>query len=218
MNDEILNISTNKLRVVITQCPIMADPREEYEHLGKMCIGSSGSRYRDVREYNDMNGAEFHEHMLTLTQEERDAEFMVILPVYRYEHSGVAYSTSSFGCQWDSGQVGYISMSREVAELDWIKATPEELLVHATECLKAEVETYSAWANGDVYEYTIEKAVTCPCCDHVRWEEYDSCCGFYGDYVESGMKETIIDVLKVADKDMTEADRMELIQKIEKVM
>jgi hypothetical protein len=32
----------------------------------------------------------------------------LVLPVYMYEHGGVAFSTSSFSCPWDSGQLGYM--------------------------------------------------------------------------------------------------------------
>ena len=37
----------------------------------------------------------------------------LILPVYMYEHSGIALSTGSFSDNWDSGQVGWIYTSHK---------------------------------------------------------------------------------------------------------
>lgn len=37
----------------------------------------------------------------------------IILPLYLYDHSGITISTSPFGCQWDSGQVGFIYCSKK---------------------------------------------------------------------------------------------------------
>ena len=40
-----------------------------------------------------------------------EQEDVLALPVYMYEHSGIALSTSAFSCKWDSGQIGYIFVS-----------------------------------------------------------------------------------------------------------
>lgn len=215
MDDLIKRVSTGKVRVSIYPCPAMGDPREEFDNLGRMCLGSSGSRYMAVREYNDMNGAEFHEHLQELSQEERDEMFAVILPVYRMEHGNVAYSTGSFNDPWDSGQCGYIVMTREKAESEYIKDSVEEMVKKATERLKAEVEIYSHWANGDVYEFIIEKAEECTCCGNVQWEQVDSCMGYYGwDFTESGLKEQVISSLK-GEVFLSDEDRAEILKKVE---
>jgi len=49
-----------------------------------------------------------------------DADKLVIKPLYLYDHSGIAMSTSSFigrahHAEWDSGQVGYIYMTKDEA-------------------------------------------------------------------------------------------------------
>lgn len=35
------------------------------------------------------------------------------LPLYLYDHSGITMRTSSFSCRWDSGQVGFIYMTKK---------------------------------------------------------------------------------------------------------
>lgn len=96
---------------------------------------------------------------------------VVILPVYMYEHSGVALSTGGFSCPWDSGQVGFIFATRKaVLEAFVAKRITKEIRERVESCLKAEVKTYSAYANGDVYGFRVLEGD----------EETDSCWGFYG--------------------------------------
>lgn len=73
-----------------------------------------------------------------------EAQGRVVLPVYKYEHGGVAYSTGAFGCPWDSGRVGVISAPKGAEGL-----TDAQI----REALEGEVKAFSSWANGDVYGY-----------------------------------------------------------------
>jgi hypothetical protein len=83
-------------------------------------------------------------------EECRDAakavEGAVILPVYCYDHSGICFNTTGFSCPWDSGLAGVIVMEAETIEADFggDKA-------RATAALKADVELFSQWANGEVF-------------------------------------------------------------------
>ena len=95
----------------------------------------------------------------------------IVLPLYLYDHSGITMSTGSFGCQWDSGRVGYIYVSLEKVrkEYGWKHVTKkrrEKILEH----LRGEVETYDDFITGSVYGYRVEGA------EGVG----DSCWGFYG--------------------------------------
>lgn len=94
----------------------------------------------------------------------------VVLPVYKYEHSGVAYRTTPFSCPWDSGQVGFIVATAETIEKEWTAYGNPDPQEAALECLRCEVETYGQWANGEVYGFTIEH----------DGEVIESCGGFYG--------------------------------------
>ena len=119
-------------------------------------------------------------------------EHYYVLPLYLYDHSGITMRTSSFGCQWDSGQVGYIFVTKEKAIAEWgthhmlptmvdgvctgyTKGAP---LTDADyyERLDGEVETYDQYLTGDVFWYVVEEVDE----DGDVVGMFDSCGGFFG--------------------------------------
>lgn len=99
----------------------------------------------------------------------------VILPLYLYDHSGITMSTSPFSCPWDSGQVGWIFVSKKkMLEEYGGKRVTKKLIARVTEYLIGEVETFDQYIRGDVYGYCITKVDN-------EDEEVDSCWGFYGE-------------------------------------
>lgn len=101
---------------------------------------------------------------------------LLILPVYLYDHSGLALATTPFSCPWDSGQVGWILASHaQIRAAFGVRRLTAAVLARATECLRAEVETYSSYLNGDVYGYQLFGP------DAADGDsDLDSCWGFYG--------------------------------------
>ena len=111
-------------------------------------------------------------------EEEKSArEDMVVLPIYKYEHSGITISTSPYSCTWDSGKIGFIY--REIKEGE----TREQV----TEWLESEVNVYREYLEGKCYYFIREKKNICECCKNVTWELIDSCGGFIGDLEKSGL-------------------------------
>ena len=49
----------------------------------------------------------------------------IILPLYKYEHGGVAYQTTPFQCRWDSGQIGFVYCAKETAILEYGKKSAQ---------------------------------------------------------------------------------------------
>ena len=127
--------------------------------------------------------------------EDMDDGCYVKLPVYMYEHGGIALSTSPFSCMWDSGQVGYIYCEEPIAGM-----TREQVVA----ALKSEVETYGSWLAGECYGFELEQSEMPPettviedmDTDDLDWEHSDSCYGFIGDPEKSGMDEHINPDLK----------------------
>lgn len=103
----------------------------------------------------------------------------VMLPVFMYEHSGVALNTGGFSCSWDSGRVGYIYYTnRQVCELF---NGNREL---AKQALEMEVATYGEYINGDCYGFTVEDD---------NGEVIDSCGGFIGaDHYTNGIRDAVM--------------------------
>ena len=109
------------------------------------------------------------------TAEEKFDRLFVWLPVYMYNHSGIAINTSGFSCPWDSGQIGFIYVSR--AQLERERMTEEQ----AREYMNGEIETYDKYLRGDVYYFVEEEYDE----ETGEWVEVDSCGGFYGDEWET---------------------------------
>lgn len=92
------------------------------------------------------------------------------LPLYLLDHSGLSMSTSSFGCPWDSGQVGWIYCSLEkAAESQCLTREPRytwdtrvsggvTLRQRAVELMRSEVQTYDAFLKGEVVRYAVQSA------------------------------------------------------------
>ncbi len=103
----------------------------------------------------------------------------IFLPLNLYDHSGISISTSSFvgraqHAEWDSGQVGWIYISKENAVKEFGKKLYTKTVEKkAIDCLNAEVKTYDDYLTGNVYGYQV--------CDS-DGEVLDSCWGFYPDH------------------------------------
>lgn len=107
----------------------------------------------------------------------------VWLPVYKYEHSGISFNTTGYNCPWDSGLIGLIYVDRKrIHEEFSVKRISSALKERILNTLRSEVDEFSAWANGEVYGFSIEDE---------NGDVLDSCGGFYGENWESSMAEHI---------------------------
>jgi len=120
---------------------------------------------------------------------EADPAEWFVLPLWMYDHSGNVYrvgASNPFSCQWDSGRVGFVAIKRG----EWGDNT-DEGLAKVAETYAAE---YTAWANGEVYGYT----VTGP-----DGAEGDSCWGMIGeDYAKAQGLEAFAHAVKSARADL----------------
>lgn len=105
--------------------------------------------------------------------------YAVILPIYMYDHGGVTISTSPFSCRWDSGQVGYIAVKKKKLYEEYgVKRLTKKIIDIAEGVLKAEIEEYDNYLQGNVYGFI----------SYEEGEEVDSCWGFIGDnFEENGL-------------------------------
>jgi len=121
---------------------------------------------------------------------------LLVLPLYLYDHSGITMNTGGFSCPWDSGQVGYIYVTKKRALEEWGgKRLTKERREKFLNYLRGEVETYDHYLTGSVYGYMIEANS-----DGVEagYDCDDSCWGFFGygrdtdwDYMISEAKDAI---------------------------
>ncbi len=100
----------------------------------------------------------------------------VILPVHAYEHGGITISTGRFSCMFDSGQLGWIYVSKKDAMKEFsVKVWSKELEKKVIAILEGEVETYDQYLTGDIHGYKIYAPDDENCDD-----ELHRCWGFYG--------------------------------------
>ena len=113
----------------------------------------------------------------------------MLVPIYMYEHGGVALSTGSFSDPFDSGLLGFAFITNAKIHAEWggghYTHTPQgsqwvhgtgiinkKRLEKARACIESEVETYSEYLNGNVWGFRMLDR---------KGNETDSCWGFYGD-------------------------------------
>lgn len=105
-------------------------------------------------------------------------EVLMYKPVYMYEHSGITINTKGFSCGWDSGQIGFIYITKEDAETERLSLDKLEKL------LDGEIQTYDDYLTGTVYGFTYHEEIRINPNGDTREINEDSCWGFYGyDYM-----------------------------------
>jgi len=141
-------------------------PRE-WDNLGTMVCFHRRYNLGDKHEYNSNDFDSWGELEARII---RDHDVAVILPLYLFDHSGITMCTNSFGDPWDSGQVGFIYVSKKtVREAYNLKYVTKKVRERMAEYLKGEVETYDNYLTGNVYGYQITKGD----------EDIYSCWGYY---------------------------------------
>lgn len=120
-----------------------------------------------------------------------------ILPVNAYIHSGITISTGSFSCPWDSGQIGWIILSKERAAKELSPDTDP------LEFMRAEIKLYDIYLQGDVWGFVVEQKS-----GDGDWDEVYSCYGFYGsglDELKPDMDDHVSSTYKFTDEDWQKA-------------
>jgi len=188
-----------KKRFKISQDDWAQDPRAEWDNLGTMICFHGRYTLGDKHDYNssDFDGWDELQNYI-----EKKLGGVVILPLYLYDHSGITMNTTGFSCSWDSGQVGFIYVSRETLLKEYGgKKVTTKLKEKVTQYLIGEVETYDQYLTGDVYRFELqngvemvklskedfEKGDTKNIDVEVEWEFEDSCSSFYGSGIDNGI-------------------------------
>lgn len=212
------------LRIEHDDC--VESPRTSYDNLGTFLtwernyLSPDNNSYGDPRDFLQGLAEDYYSGEAERLDEWTNAQLLtliqkhvLILPVYRYEHGMIAYSTKSFAgrahhADWDSCQSGWIYVTKAAIREEWnVRTIQPKLRDMIYRNLNGEVETYSSYANGDVYGFVLEKknaicndgecTGTCTCGSDditIETEQVDSCWGFYGtDWENNGIAENIPD-------------------------
>ena len=152
-------------------------PRE-FDNLGTMVCFHRRYNLGDETELKSSDFSSWEELESYLYKEENA---LIAIPVFMYDHSGLWINTTGFSCPWDSGQIGYIYVSKEKVRREYsCKRISKKLKNMIREILCSEVDLYNDYLCGNVYGFTLTNKENA--------EEIDSSCGFYGtDYIENGI-------------------------------
>jgi hypothetical protein len=143
-------------------------PRE-WDNLGTMvCFHRRYNLGDKDNGYNHKDYNNWHQMEKAIRTKEKVA---VILPIYMYDHSGLTVQTTPFSCPWDSGQIGFIFVSKDKSRKEFGKLT-KKVLEKLTSILHGEVETFNQYLGGDIYGYIIKDKDE---------QTVDSCWNFYGE-------------------------------------
>jgi hypothetical protein len=138
----------------ISPDPDPPNPRE-WDNMGTMICFHSRYNLGDETELTskDFDGwSDLRKHLI------KKKEAAVILPLYLYDHSGLAMSTHPFSCPWDSGQVGFVYVSREKLFEEYpkpIKYITNSVKIWAEGVLRTEVEIYGRYLNRNAWSYEV---------------------------------------------------------------
>ena len=187
MNDEYL-IEKEEYKgyvIKLIQDESPQNPQTEWDNLGTMVcwhkrydLGDKHNiRHEDFAGWDDIEA-----HLI------KEYDACVVLPLYLYDHSGITMRTYSFNDRWDSGQVGFIYISKEKVRKEYsVKHITKTLIEKITKYLESEVSTYDDYLTGNVCGFSVEDE---------EGDVVDSCWGFYGD---DGRKEAMSNAKNVID-------------------
>lgn len=127
------------------------DPESPFDWIDE-CIhfGLYHRRYNFTRNNENMDADAFQDFVAKHID---DPEY-VFLPVYMFEHGGIAFSFGSFNDRFDSGKLGYIWA--KLSDLLNIYAVDDR--DEAIGCLKNSVEDVFSYWSGDVWLVRITDA------------------------------------------------------------
>ena len=139
-------------------------------------------------------------------------EKYAILPLWLYDHSGITMSCGDrsypYNCPFDSGQVGWIFVSKEKAFKEFgtrddagnpLPLTEENWREEAEKRLETEVDVFNHYITGNVFDYKIYEIGE----SGEVGEIIDSCYGFYGSAVEdNGLFDHLGDYTFVQEADI----------------
>jgi hypothetical protein len=111
-------------------------------------------------------------------------DWLYLKPLYAYVHGGAKLSLEPFSCPFDSGQVGWVGITRKNAVVEGLTAKD---LDRAQENVRGFVEDWNSYLAGDTWNVLIYSSD-----DGEQWEIVESMGGVVGyDYAEQEAQMTI---------------------------
>jgi len=144
------------------------------DFLREMYLNTVGNNERDMERYErmvNMVWSHSNHHAVDDAMLRVISEKYIVMPLYLLDHGGLAMQTASFHDPWDSGQVGWVYVSKEDALKGFgAEKMTDVLQKKAEDLLQGEVAEYDAYLRGECYGFGL----------YENGELSDSCWGFIG--------------------------------------
>ena len=174
------------MKIEIHHDPYAGSPRE-WDNLGILICSHRKYDLSDVPfPQAGENGSLLADFKAYLKSQSLTINDVIYTPVYMYDHSGIALSSTPFGCRWDSGQIGFNYTTKQKVRTEYsVKRISPKLNQIIIDNLNTELAVYSDYVEGNCYGFVITDSDD----NHV-----DSCWGFYGglDNVKQQMRGYIV--------------------------
>lgn len=159
---------------------LMAESPREYDNFGIMLYAHGRYELGD-RTFNHYLYSSWGEALVGECGKPKD---IIYLPLFLYDHSGITMNTTGFSCPWDSGQVGWIYVTKENVRQEYgVKRITTSLTEKVKTHLQAEVAEFDKYIMGETFYYILKDK---------SGEEIDSCSGFLGaDIFKNGIMDNI---------------------------
>ena len=135
------------IRMIRDEDPM--NPRTEYYNVTKMVLFHRRYRLGDKSNYRSGDFKGWGNLKDVIVRDEKPA---IIKPVYMYDHSGITIKTSPFGCPWDSGQIGYVWITKEMAKKELgVTRMTKKAAERLDTFLEAGVKAYDNYLTGSIF-------------------------------------------------------------------
>lgn len=134
------------LKISIDEFPM--HPRHDFDNLTQIYALHKRYAFSEIKLDNSNCNSWTDEYKLIC----KAFDIALILPLYLYDHSGLTIATEPFSCRWDSGQLGYIFITKDNLRKSFsCKRITHNILSKAKESLNAEIKIFDLYLRGEVY-------------------------------------------------------------------
>ena len=167
-----------KISVYLDTLPV--NPREEYDNITKMWCGHK--RYNlpkeiDIDDTDCTDWVDVCDEIVEAVKSQGD-EIVKSKSIYMLDHSGLRVSLEDFNDCWDSGQIGYIFITKNAIKENKIKDKDIDKVI------QDEFNDWKAYMEGNIYGYSILRKKVCKCCGNVEYENVDGLGGIIANDME----------------------------------
>lgn len=136
----------NRLRYDIQPEPYPLNPREEFDHLGRIICWHARHNLGDRHHWRTPD--EF--------RAENPDSAILKLRIFLFDHSGLTISTRPFHCPWDSGQVGWIFREKSGLRQEFgCQRLSKRMRQRIFRIFETEVAEYDHFLTGNIWSVTV---------------------------------------------------------------